>query len=204
MCKSSFIYFLQISQYNIVEWSPGKEKKNTKNLEESISKSGFSVISSNWIYSVQKRISCQDVHSTSVLAWMHVPQSARTRAVGSWSHRICVQCGSRPNSMLSPPEPGWTSNALNIRNLIYLYTHLNKWMELVFHTTSGALWSRLPSTYLNIVTISYIFDAPQQENTCLCRHSCLKLISNHNLHISMARKKHKTVCRSEAPVVQAP
>ena len=27
-----------------------------------------------------------------------------------------------------------------------------------------------------------LFDAPRQENTCLCRHSCLKLISNHNLH----------------------
>ena len=33
-----------------------------------------------------------------------------------------------------------------------------------------------------------LFDAPRQENTCLCRHSCLKLISNHNLHTPWREK----------------
>ena len=37
---------------------------------------------------------------------------------------------------------------------------------------------------------SYILDAPTQENTCLCRHSCLQLISNHKLHTPW-REKHK-------------
>ena len=41
---------------------------------------------------------------------------------------------------------------LNIRNPMYLNTHLNIRMELVFHTTSGALCSGPPSTYLNGVT----------------------------------------------------
>ena len=40
----------------------------------------------------------------SVLAWMRVLQSALTPEVGWWSHRIYVQCGSRPNSKPSPPE----------------------------------------------------------------------------------------------------
>ena len=36
-----------------------------------------------------------------------------------------------------------------------------------------------------------LFDAPRQENTCLCRHSCLKLISNHNLHTPWREKSKR-------------
>ena len=202
-----------MSQYNIVEWSPGKEKKNTKNFEESISKSGFSVISSNWIYSVQKRISCQDVHSTSVLAWMHVLQSAQTPAVGSWSHRICVQCGSRPNSMLSPPEPGWTSNALNKRNPIYYYLNIYtvKQMDgtgisyylrgLVDLVVSPALHT-FKCRYHHILHIWCTAAIEHMSLPSLMSQVYLK--SQPALHTSMTRKKQKTVCRSEAPVVQAP
>jgi hypothetical protein len=32
--------------------------------------------------------------------------------------------------------------------------HLNIRMEMVFHTTSGALWSGPPSTYLNVVAVN--------------------------------------------------
>ena len=35
---------------------------------------------------------------------------------------------------------------------MYINTYLNIRMELVFHATSGALWSGPPSTYLNVVT----------------------------------------------------
>ena len=42
---------------------------------------------------------------------------------------------------------------LNVRNSICLHIHSNIQMELVFHTTSGASRSRLPSTYLNVVTV---------------------------------------------------
>ena len=36
-----------------------------------------------------------------------------------------------------------------------------------------------------------LFDAPRQENTCLCRHQCLKLISNHNLHTPWREKSKR-------------
>ena len=46
-------------------------------------------------------------------------------------------------------------------------------MELVFHTTSGALWilwSRLPSTYLNVVTISYLMHRGKRTHVFAVTH----------------------------------
>ena len=51
-----------------------------------------------------KTLNIIQLPALSVLAWMRVLQSALTPEVDWWSHRIYVQCGSRPNSKPSPPE----------------------------------------------------------------------------------------------------
>ena len=48
-------------------------------------------------------LSASQTSALTVLAWMHVLQSAPTPEAGWWSPRTCVQRGSRPNSRPSPP-----------------------------------------------------------------------------------------------------
>ena len=52
-----------------------------------------------------------------------------------------------------PPGRFLFGRPVNVRNPIHLAMQLNIRMELIFHTTSRALWSDPPSTYLIVVTV---------------------------------------------------
>ena len=79
--------------------------------------------------------------------------------------RTCIlDCCTSGKVFLGPP------GHLNIPSPIYRTIHLNIRMELMFHTTSGALWSGPPSTYLNVFK---------------CRYST----HTHNIYIYMYKRR---------------
>ena len=46
----------------------------------------------------------------------------------------------------------WPARSFKHMESISIYIYINIHSNIVFHTTSGALWSGPPSAYLNVVT----------------------------------------------------